>query len=160
MTHPNPTGRALRIFFRKIDGNLSADECWPHSGRADDKGYVFVNVGGYHTRAHRLAWRIAYGKWPPSGLVLRHSCDNPPCCNPDHLLLGTVKDNSDDMVERGRAVHPRGEALRHAKLTAGDVRAIRLASAHGVRQLDLAESFGVTQACVSQVVTRKTWAHV
>ncbi len=159
MTRPSPTIRGLRRFSRLVTIG-ERNECWPHDGRADDKGYPFVNIGGYCTRAHRLAWFVAHGEWPPDGSVVRHSCDNPPCCNPRHLLLGTVKDNSDDMVERDRAVHPRGEALRHSKLTEDDVRAIRIAYGNGVKQPDLSESFGVTQACISQVVTRKTWSHV
>lgn len=73
--------------------------CWAWSGRTDAGGYGIV--GGQ--RAHRLSYEIHNGPIP-RGAVIRHRCDNPPCCNPDHLLIGTAYDNNIDRATR-RRVH-------------------------------------------------------
>lgn len=63
---------------------------------------VVVGPGVYCSRqVHKVVWEVHFGP-VPKGLVVRHSCDNPPCCNPDHLLIGTQQDNVNDMIERGR----------------------------------------------------------
>ncbi len=64
-------------------------------------GYGTISLGGDAQRAHRVIYEIFKGAIP-SGLVIRHSCDNPPCCNPHHLLTGTHQENSDDKIRRGR----------------------------------------------------------
>src|SRR3546814_9693388 len=95
--------------------------------------------------------------------VVRHSCDNPCCCNPAHLLVGTQSENLRDMVDRGRV--PRGYKkptqtgrLNHqAKLTERDVRAIR---ASGQSDRALAKRYGVSRNCIRCVLDRATWAHV
>ena len=76
--------------------------CMEWSGRVDRKGYGRVTVNGKHLAAHRFAWELANGPIP-DGLHIRHFvCDNPPCCNPEHLLPGTHADNMADMVAKGR----------------------------------------------------------
>lgn len=81
------------------------NECWPWLARKNNNGYgVFgVKVGErwQNRYAHRVAYEIRFGQLP-AGVVLRHSCDNPPCCNPAHLVPGTQADNMQDMVRRGR----------------------------------------------------------
>lgn len=83
--------------------------CWEISGfhfqhvvpRADGKGYGTMCYRGKATRSHRLAWLL--WKWPiPGDKWVLHRCDNPPCCNPDHLFLGTQTDNNKDMAAKGR----------------------------------------------------------
>lgn len=83
-------------FWAKID-QRGPDDCWPWlAGRS--KGYgQFLNY-----LAHRIAWFLTHGEIP-AGAVIRHTCDNPPCCNPNHLVPGTHGQNFRDMVERGRA---------------------------------------------------------
>lgn len=92
-------------FWRQVD-KRDGDECWPWKGAYRDprKGY-----GGFHwqghkmMRAHRAAYVLTYGAIAGT-LVVRHTCDNPPCCNPAHLQLGTVADNNRDRDSRGRYV--------------------------------------------------------
>ena len=74
--------------------------CWEYGG-ARSKGYGHMKVG----RAHRVMWAALHGPIP-TGLCVLHTCDNPPCCNPSHLFLGTKNDNMQDMIAKRRAVHP------------------------------------------------------
>ncbi len=90
-----------------------------------------LGVGGRgegSVKAHRLSWEIANGAIP-SGLIVCHHCDNPECCNPSHLFLGTFKDNTRDAMAKGRASRPplkRGSDNGHAKHTEAEVRVVRL----------------------------------
>jgi hypothetical protein len=92
-------------------------------------------------------------------LRVLHRCDNPPCCNPAHLFLGTDADNSDDKVSKSR--HPHGVTHGRAKLTEDDVRAIRATyAAEPVSQMTLAALYGVNQTIISDVVLRRSWKHI
>jgi len=78
-----------------------ADECWPWTHGKTLAGYGQTTVNGEKRLAHRLAWELAVGPIP-AGLCILHRCDNPPCCNPAHLFLGTKKDNAADAIAKGR----------------------------------------------------------
>ena len=121
-------------------------------------GYGRAAVRKKTETAHRVAYRLANGEIPP-GMVVRHMCDNPPCCNPHHLLIGTARDNAMDRVERDRV--PRGEEVGVSRLTEAavrDIRAIRASS--DVRVADLARRYGVSRGAIRGVLEGKTWAHV
>ncbi|MFJ4166312.1 HNH endonuclease signature motif containing protein [Microbacterium sp. NPDC089698] len=77
-------------------------ECIVWTGRRNYHGYGQIQIAGRAIGAHRAAFEASNGPIP-DGLVVRHTCDNPPCINPDHLLIGTVADNNRDKAERGRA---------------------------------------------------------
>lgn len=94
---------------------------------------------------------------PPNDQAL-HSCDNPPCVNPTHLSWGSDADNTAEMIARGRS--NRGVRNRAAKLTPGDVRAIRAARAGGESCVSIGERFGVADTTVSRIANRRTWKHV
>lgn len=91
-------------------------------------GYGRMTAGrGVYIRAHRLAYAIKYGV-PDAGMYVCHKCDNPLCCNPDHLFLGTAKENTSDMVAKGRMCKPpthQGETHPNAKLSTQEVFDIR-----------------------------------
>jgi hypothetical protein len=76
------------------------DDCWEWKRSRFPDGYGQVN----HTVAHRIAWEMTNGPIP-EGLWVLHKCDNPPCCNPNHLFLGTVKDNVHDAMRKGRMLN-------------------------------------------------------
>lgn len=107
--------------------------------------------------AHRLAWEKANGPIP-AGMFVCHKCDNPPCVNPEHLFLGTPKDNMADKCRKGR--QPRGETHPRAKLTERDVREIRRADGHGSSQRELARLYGVSPRSIQFIIQRRTWTHV
>ncbi len=78
--------------------------CWTWTGRRNAGGYGVLRIRGRSSKilfAHRLAWELTNGPIP-DGLFVCHHCDNPPCCNPEHLFVGTPKDNCHDMMAKGR----------------------------------------------------------
>jgi hypothetical protein len=86
------------LFWRRVDVG-DPDACWPWSGGRDSMGYASTSLNDHTIRAHRLAYLIAYEDLPP---LLRHTCDNPMCCNPEHVIEGTQADNIADKVARNR----------------------------------------------------------
>lgn len=130
------------------------DECWPWNGAASrTKGrYGEAVFEGEVRQAHRVAFRLTHGFWPP---YTRHSCDFGLCCNPAHLLEGTHDDNMRDKVARGRQA--RGETCRQSSLTAADVIAIR---ADPRNHLQVSADYGVDPSNICRIRGRKTWKHL
>lgn len=85
------------------------DECWPWQGATRRRGYGIFSVNHKNYVASRIVYEITTGM-PPGSLFVCHRCDNPPCCNPAHLFLGTATDNVRDMLAKGRARPPRGKS--------------------------------------------------
>lgn len=150
-------------FWSKAD---TSGSCWMWTGGRDKDGYgrFAVSVGRFdgrqrqkHMRAHRLAYVLSKGAIPTGKLVL-HSCDQPGCVNPDHLRVGTQKQNRADAVARGRV--PSGMLHHSAKLSRSDVIEIRKRRANGEKLQELADSFGITFGHVSAICKRQSWRHV
>lgn len=142
----------------EVVAKADTDECllWPFA--TDDGGYGVVSYNWKNYRAHRMAFKIKYGKWPrPIG---RHSCDNPPCFNPRHVLPGTTKQNVQDAIDRGR--HMRGERSGLSVLTEEQVREIR--SRYVYRKnggmYKLAEEYGVTPGTIFFIISGRNWRHI
>lgn len=149
-------GRLEMRFWSRVDISSDALVCWPWIGTSDSKGYGRFPLNGNSTMAHRSAFRLGYGIEPGDKFVC-HSCDNPICCNPFHLWLGTPRDNTADMIRKGRQRHPLGSDVHSARLTEDNVRYIRSSK----RTLeDLAAEFGVTHMAVHYARTGKTWRHI
>jgi len=89
-------------FWKKV---IKKDGCWEWAACTNESGYGIFHTGKKTDRAHRVSWILTNGEIP-SGLFVCHKCDNPPCTNPDHLFLGTNKDNVDDMIAKGRNSKP------------------------------------------------------
>lgn len=89
------------IDIQKIDGQYDEESCWLWKGNIDDDQYGYLVFNYIGMRAHRAMYEIWYGEFDKNLLVC-HTCDNPTCCNPFHLFLGTAQDNMDDMVKKGR----------------------------------------------------------
>lgn len=90
--------------FARFTANVQKggpEECWPWTGATNFKGYGDFSDRGQKRRAHRMTWELHYGPIP-AGLFVLHRCDNRPCCNPNHLFLGTSSDNAWDRVKKGR----------------------------------------------------------
>lgn len=141
-------------FWAKVD-KRGPNECWPFTGARMDQGYGMYGVEGKIKKAHRVAYVLTHGA-EPTGDV-RHSCDNPPCCNPAHLFDGTTLDNVLDMESKGRSRHPRGSENGRAKLSDEQVRAIRSDSR---TQMQIAADYDVSQVLISQIKRRVRWGHI
>lgn len=109
-------------FWEKVD-RRKHNECWPWLASKNENGYGIFQTGRGEgcELAHRVAFALHTRTWPKECIL--HSCDNPACCNPNHLREGTPADNSADMVSRKR--HRHGERHPTAKLTASEVRKMR-----------------------------------
>ena len=149
-------------YWARVDAG-PAEVCWEWQGPISHKGGYAVAV--HHSKrlgAHRLSWILTRGPIPP-GLVIRHTCDNPKCCNPNHLELGTHYDNVQDMITRGRRVVTSAKGMRNckAKLTDSEVIRIRAEYAEGgTSTIKLAKKYGVSQGLISQIVLNRIWKHI
>lgn len=119
-----PRARPLHErIWAKIDVR-GPDECWEWSGTKTKRGYaMYGGSGAARGYVMRYVLEEALGRPLADGMVTRHTCDNPPCCNPAHLIEGTQGENLADMIARGRS--NRGERHHAARLTAEQVEAIR-----------------------------------
>ncbi|WP_418888438.1 HNH endonuclease [Mycolicibacterium neoaurum] len=99
--------------------------------------------------AHVVAWELHHGCTLPAGMVVRHRCDNPPCTNPAHLVLGTHRDNSHDRLERGADAY-NGTGFRHR--TPDEVHQIRALHDQGVNMTEISRMFGCSRATVGRIV--------
>lgn len=144
-------------FWARVDKTTTPDGCWVWTGCCDRRGYGYTGMRYEARAAHRIAYILTYGSIP-DGLFVLHACDNPPCCRPEHLHLGTDADNRREASERGRL--RRGETHPAARLTEDAVRAIRRSYADGAAYGDLARAFGVSAGAVLDVVRRRRWKHV
>lgn len=145
------------------------DECWIWQGGLNSKKQGFdyglfwiPKVGKY--LAHRLAVSFELGYEVRSEDV-RHSCDNPPCCNPNHLIPGSHKENMEDRKTRDRAVFEKGEDRYNAKLNDDLVRWIRRIHRLHLKykkytKAEIARTCGVHQTLIKRIIDRKAWSHV
>lgn len=139
----------MELFWSKVD---ASGECWLWVGTLNRRGYGHFPTGKRHGlshTAHRSSWIIHHGPIP-EGLHVLHRCDNPSCVNPDHLFLGTHRDNMKDMKEKGRAKGP-------AKLTETQVRGIRSDTR---THRAIAKDYGITYALVGKIKRKETWKHL
>jgi len=146
-------------FWSKVD-RRGPDECWPWIGGTRVRQYGMFCVNGGKQLAHRFAWTLVCGEIP-DGLAACHKCDNPTCCNPSHLFLGSQSDNVDDCIGKGRWGHVfHGEKNGRARLTAELVRLIRSRRQQGETCKALAVPFGVSPQNVHRIITNQTWRNV
>jgi len=150
----------LTPFLEKI--RFDPGRCWLWEGAKTPLGYGHMSIRKNGKRvdaySHRVSWETFCGP-VPDGLEVCHRCDTPSCMRPDHLFLGTHRDNMRDSVQKGRWNRPKGEAHYRAKLTDGIVRNIR--ANIGLRSItDMARDVGVSYMAVWYICRRKTWTHI
>lgn len=135
-----------------------SDDCWEWTRQLSNKGYGWITVNGKKRSAHVEAWKLHNRSSVPKGMMIRHTCDNPPCTNPAHLLLGTFADNMADKMARNR--QSKGEAVGTSKLTESQVLEIRALAESGMVQTHIAARFETTPANITCIVRRRTWKHI
>lgn len=171
--HPKKLNRSdlsdgdVARFESHVD-RLGEGDCWPWKMYCFPFGYGAFKFARRSVVAHRVAWVLKMGS--VGNECVLHRCDNPRCCNPSHLFLGSKSDNSADMVGKGR--HARGDrhAVRknpslvtgernpRAKMSIGDVQEMRVAYAFGgVTMKQLAAKFGVSPAQAHRIISGRQW---
>lgn len=164
-----PKGKRLNIktpedFWKYVKkGNLN--DCWEWQKGKTTAGYGQFFFPAYqHQYAHRFAFEITFGGPIPAGIHICHHCDNPVCCNPNHLFAGTRSDNMQDMIAKGRANRSgflTGEDHPCHKLTEVEVIEIRrLYAGGGYSYRDLTTMFNVSVGTVSNIINFKVWRHI
>ena len=149
----------LRERFERRIMPLPWSGCWIWLGGVDKGGYGRIGVGGWHgpnILTHRASWEIYKGEIPV-GMCVLHKCDTPPCCNPEHLFLGTRIDNVEDMTRKGRRRSGIGERCGAAKLTSEQVLKIRSDN----RTLAvIGKEYGICASQASNVRRGLHWKHI
>lgn len=150
-------------FWSKVDIKDNAKACWNWRAAKKPTGYGNVRIDKKYLLAHRVAFELVNGAIPETFIVC-HICDNPSCCNPGHLMLGTIKSNTADMLIKNRqkkhSISTRGSKNLNSKLTESDIPEIRLLYGKGKTQKAIAQIYGVSPPAVRSILTGKTWRHV
>lgn len=164
------TEKNIRNFWAKVNKNGPTQAhmdtpCWVWTAGKRGNGYGAFSVRRKQLMAHRISWMISNGPIPHDGshhgICVCHQCDNPICCRPDHLFLGTVGDNARDRSSKGRSNSPRGEIHGMVKLTASQVVEIRAIYASGaMNHRELGLRFNVSREAIGVIIRRKKWAHI
>lgn len=141
-------------FWSKVEVTQNTCRCWEWKARQNSLGYGEFKLNGASDYAHRVAVRLS-GVPLERGEVVLHTCDNPCCCNPTHLVVGDHAMNVADRVAKGRSA--KGSRNARAKLTNEKVLAIR---ADGRPIAEIAADHGVTSQTISHIRTRRTWTHI
>jgi predicted small metal-binding protein len=165
-------GTIQERFWAKVDKvsgippshNPSVGKCWiwtatlHHTIRPPEHRYGKFIMNKKRVLAHRVAWLTTDGEIPEDMCVL-HKCDNPRCVRPDHLFLGTMKDNSDDMIKKGRRVNHVGSQHGMAILNEDQVRRIK-ALIPKMSGCKIAKMFNMTKHTIYNIKHGKQWKHV
>jgi len=163
----------VNLFWTKVDV-CGEDDCWNWLASTNGRGYGRFRYQGIKVGAHRLARALENNKEMPKDLCVLHRCDNPRCCNPKHLSVGTRSDNMQDMVLKGRKYTTKGadnffsknlfpkcgEQHPQAKLTEENVLMIREAYTNGESQNSISRRLNISQMHISNICSRKRWAHI
>lgn len=164
--------------LERFTKNISSPDdngCINWKGRLSKNGYSVMGIGSRVDNSrttvyvHRISFEIHKGIIP-KGMLVCHICDNRKCVNPDHLFLGTPKDNSQDMVKKGRCVMKKGQIPPqfisnimnkiNAKLTINEVIEIKKRLSLNEYYIDLAKEYGVSRGCISDIKRNATWKNV
>ena len=161
------TERNIKNFWKKVD-KKGEDECWEWIASKDKDGYGYFGLDKKICLAHRISWILHYGDIPfhnsYHGMCVLHKCDNPSCVNPNHLFLGTNKDNMKDMVNKGRSSKiSRSQGIKNPqhKLKEQEVLEIRQKYIpYKYSQRQLAKEYNIDQKQICNIVNYKTWKHI
>lgn len=150
--------RIKDLFWARVN---KTSDCWLWTGGIDKDGYGVLQTKIslsklYPFKAHRLSWYLHNGD--PEKMCVLHQCDNPPCVNPDHLFLGTMKDNTGDMMLKGRNRMP-SQALLSYEIAQSIREKIFVAEKLGapITQREVAVTYGVHYKVIWKIVHNKVW---
>ena len=155
-SRPRSCGCSKSIYSKKIfESNYKKTEgCWNWEGVIGSRGYGKI---GAKDTAHRRSYLYHYGSIP-KGMMVCHTCDNRLCVNPEHLFLGTAKDNMQDMTNKGR--RSRGSKVGTSKMNEKLVLEIRKMRLSGKEYEELANHFGLCWGTIGTICRNEQWRHV
>ena len=138
---------------------ITEQGCWKWHGSTVEDGYGVISYQGQQHRIHRLIYSIYKGALIP-GMLICHTCDNPPCWNIDHIWQGTYSDNTQDMWAKNRqGKFKRGRKHgESSKLFVNDIHEIRKLLDVKIPNTEIAKRFGVSGVMISRIKLRKAWA--
>jgi hypothetical protein len=145
-------------FWSKVN-RRDSKECWNWKATLNKYDYGQIKYSGKLILSHRLVWILIHGEIPENMCVLHH-CDNPSCCNPSHLYLGTHQDNMRDRSSRGRTSRHTGESNGRAKLTRNTVMKIRDQIKNGLSYGAVAKMFKISNATIGHIARYETWRNI
>lgn len=178
--HKNTASKQCSLKCRLMIRIEKKGECWEWNRYVGERGYALLSYQGKMHNAHRLSYQIFKGNIPEN-LFVCHTCDNRKCINPDHLWLGTRRENIQDASKKGRLPggpghkpspdviekllksrkpFPNGEQHPTSKLKKEDIIHIRKLLDEGIKQTDIAKKFNVCSGVISQIKHKRTWSHV
>jgi hypothetical protein len=146
--------RMKSFFFNKV---IQKEGCWGWIGGLDKNGYPYIYGGKGPYKAHRLSYEIHKGLIPEKMRVC-HKCDNPTCTNPEHLFLGTSKENTQDSISKGRFI--KGEKVHCSKLKEDEVKEIKKMLDLGVTCAYLSRKYKVHYMTIKCIEKNKTWKYI
>lgn len=145
----------FKINFSKKLKIIHEDLCWEWTGWKNEKGYGRLRYKGKHWFAHRASYAIAYNKvFEPLEIVM-HICNNPKCCNPAHLKLGTVLENNQQKIAENR--HNIGKRKKRKNLKPEEVLLIKLRLKMGHGTSNLSFDFKISEQCIRNIKNGVTW---
>lgn len=157
-------GHKKKVTHAELLANTTKQQngCITWNGSKSSLGYGSAYHDGHARLVSRLIYAMSYPNTKMDGLLVLHRCDNPPCINIDHLYLGTHKQNSQDMVRRGRQRHSGyiGSLSPFAKLKEEQIPMIRNRFDAGEPTARIAPDFGVSRNTIRMIGIRKKWKHV
>jgi len=156
---------SIERFWNKVDKNgpslkKEMTNCWLWKGAIDKSGYGIMCMKKHfkrQTSAHRISWTLINGKIPELKEIC-HKCDNPRCVRPDHLFVGTHKENMNDRDGKNR--NAKGELNGRSKINSNDVIKIRKLSESGLKYTKISNMYKIDRKTVKDIVVRKLWKHV
>ena len=134
---------------------IEEDKCWLWNGPKNNMGYGFLGLAGKHFLSHRVSYCLFNKVSLLPRTVVCHRCDTPRCINPNHLFVGTQKENAQDCFHKGRTIHPWTNTKR--KLTWEQVHEIRRMHKAGISQRTIAKHFNIRHCTVGCIVRGETW---
>lgn len=147
----------MERFWEKVDIR-GVDECWEWTHKRHESGYGIFWLDGKNRRANRVALILSGSIPEDDSLMALHSCDNPPCCNPNHLRWGSAKDNTQDFIERKGGF--RGENSPTAIINDEVASGIMRSRVDGLPASMIAKKFGVTKSLVENITRGNAWSHL
>ena len=161
---PGRPANTPEVLWSKVD-KRDEDECWKWKGYKNDEGYgrTWINDKGYY--AHRVIYSLVYpnsinlnapSSTDETGFLL-HTCDNPACCNPKHLWIGSHWDNMADKVKKGRSADFSGDKGPRCKLTMEQAMQIRELRKAGISAKELAKQFEISLSSMKSLLANKSY---